>query len=125
MILFINLYNVCHITKMYNPFSFLGTDKSKDDVKRENDMICNEYECSQTEYKRFRAVIDQLGREYEQSKDFDMFRRYGLLKGMIKRTILHMKMNDERSTEVGGAMIDSEVKKREELRRRSEKLLSK
>jgi hypothetical protein len=42
--------------------------------------------------------VNTLQGDYERSKDFDPLRRYGLLKGMIKRTILHFKLNDDKVT---------------------------
>ena len=59
-----------------------------------------------------------MATEYEQSKDFDLFRRYGILKGMIKRSIMHLKVAKEGSetSNVDGSAairINEEKKKRE------------
>ena len=55
----------------------------------------NESMCLQEEHKRLRGVMEQLDREYEESKDTDVIRRYGMLKGMIKRSVLHIKISQE------------------------------
>ena len=39
--------------------------------------------------------MEQMSREYEDSKDLDFIRRYALLKGMIKRTIMHLKLQNQ------------------------------
>jgi len=38
-------------------------------------------------------VIDQMAREYEAAKDVDVFRRYGMLKRTVKRTIMHLRLH--------------------------------
>ena len=57
-----------------------GPEKPKDDVRRVHEIVC--YECRQahSEYKRLRTVVDQLAREYDESKDLDFVRRYTALK---------------------------------------------
>ena len=70
----------------------------------------------QKEYKRLRAVVDQLEREYEESKDVDMLRRYGMLKGMIKRSVMHLKVSAEENKQVQIAC----GKQKEENRKREE-----
>jgi hypothetical protein len=71
------------------------TSSSKGDVRRENELLCAELESLQRELKKLKQVTEQLTRDYEESKDFDPLRRYEKLKGMIKRTILHLKLNPD------------------------------
>lgn len=71
------------------------TPQSKDDVKKESERLFTELDTLTREYKRLRQVVEQLGREYEESKDYDPVRRYEKLKGMVKRTIMHLRVNQE------------------------------
>jgi hypothetical protein len=74
-------------------------------------------ECSQAqEYKRLRGVVEQLSREYEDSKEVDVIRRYGMLKGMIKRSVLHLKLTgaDDPNHVPTCAKAKEENRKREE-----------
>jgi len=47
-----------------------------------------------------RQVIDQMAREYEAAKDLDVFRRYGMLKRTVKRTIMHLRLHQNSSVSV-------------------------
>ena len=71
------------------------TDKTKDDTRRVNELLFTELENLQREYKRERQVVEQLTKDYEESKDYDPVRRYEKLKVMVKRTIMHFKVNSE------------------------------
>ncbi|XP_064607525.1 uncharacterized protein LOC135472010 isoform X2 [Liolophura sinensis] len=80
------------------------TPQSKDDVKKESERLFTELDSLTREYKRLRQVVEQLGREYEESKDYDPVRRYEKLKGMVKRTIMHLRVTqEEQGTSPGGA----------------------
>ena len=70
------LYSCVEIFKLnlgwiLTPFSygiFTGVEKPKDDVRRANEVLCAECAKAQEEYKRLKGVVDQLNREYEDSK---------------------------------------------------------
>ena len=49
-------------------------------MRKVHEIVCNECRQAQSEYKRLRTVVDQLAREYDQSKDLDFVRRYTALK---------------------------------------------
>lgn len=63
-----------------------------------------------------RSVIDQLSKEYEDSKDVDVFRRYAILKGMIKRCIMHLTLSNDEQVQphLTNPRIVEEMKKKEE-----------
>ena len=97
-----------------------ATEKPLDDARRLNEQLSGECNQVQDEYKRLRGVIDQLSREYETSKDLDLFRRYGMLKGMIKRSVLHLKLSNEDKNHAQSAVAGQRQK--EEQRKREEHL---
>ncbi|OWF49580.1 uncharacterized protein LOC110451523 [Mizuhopecten yessoensis] len=68
---------------------------SKDDVRKENELLWTELDSLQREHKKLKQVVEQLARDYEESKYFDPLRRYEKMKGMIKRTILHLRLNQD------------------------------
>ncbi|WAQ97062.1 hypothetical protein MAR_029752 [Mya arenaria] len=71
----------------------------RDDVRRENEQISAELDTLGREHKKLKQIVEQLTRDYEDSKSYDPLRRYERLKGMIKRTIMHLKLNpDEPNT---------------------------
>jgi len=80
---------------------------SREGARREHEALSSELEALTREHKKLRQVVDQLARDYEDSKDYDPVRRYEKLKGMIKRTIMHVKLNPDEplathDTGVGG-----------------------
>ena len=52
------------------------------------------------------------------SQDVDFFRRYGMMKGMIKRSVLHLKLGNEDTSQVQV----SAGKQKEDMRKREERL---
>ncbi|XP_061180987.1 uncharacterized protein LOC133189611 [Saccostrea echinata] len=70
--------------------------QDKENIRKTHEQLCMELNSLQREYKHVRQVVYTLQQDYERSKDFDPLRRYGLLKGMIKRTILHFKLNEDK-----------------------------
>lgn len=70
--------------------------QDKENIRTVHEQLCKELSSLQRDYKHVRQVVDTLQQDYERSKDFDPLRRYGLLKGMIKRTILHFKLNEDK-----------------------------
>lgn len=106
----------------------LGLDKSKDEVRKENDVLLSEYDQLEQEYKKLKGAIEQLQREYEQSKEYDFVRRYPLLKGMIKRMVVHLKLSADQNQQGSGGQIGGLVNAckeyanaKEKLKRREEK----
>ena len=95
---------------------FPASDRPKDDVRRANELLCNEFTSVSEEHKRLKVVVDQISREYEESKDVDFFRRYGILKGMIKRCVLHLKLrnDDHNQAQYTCGKQKEEMRKREE-----------
>ena len=75
-----------------NPLTESGGAKGK--WRRENEKLCEDSECLQIQCKNYRDVIEQLERDYEASKELDIFRRYSRLKTMIRRTIMHVRMEN-------------------------------
>lgn len=75
-----------------------GSD-AKDDARRANDQLYAELTQAQDDMKRLRQAVDQMTREYETSKDVDVFRRYGQLKRVIKRAIMHLKLHQTSTTD--------------------------
>ncbi|XP_060556181.1 uncharacterized protein LOC132716869 isoform X1 [Ruditapes philippinarum] len=72
---------------------------AKEDAKRENEQLCAEIDSLGREIKKLKQIVDHLSRDYEDSKGYDPLRRYEKLKGMIKRTIMHLRLNpDEPNT---------------------------
>ncbi|CAD5123621.1 DgyrCDS11952 [Dimorphilus gyrociliatus] len=93
-----------------------GIDRVKEEARKQNEQLNQECSLVQSEYKRMKSVIDQLSKEYEESKDIDVFRRYAILKGMIKRCIMHLTLsNDEQvQSQLANTRIQEEMKKKEE-----------
>ena len=60
-----------------------------------------------------RYIVDQLRREYYDSKEVDYFRRYNMMKGMIKRSVMHVKLKND-DTPLPG----SDIRLKEEWRKR-------
>lgn len=75
---------------------------SREDVKRENELLSQDLDNLQRDYKTLKQAVEQLERDYEDSKDFDPLRRYEKLKGMIKRTILHFKLKQNENGTTSG-----------------------
>ena len=75
---------------------YAGGD-GKDDARRLNDQLVAELNTAQDDMKRLRQAIDQMAREYEAAKDVDVFRRYGILKRTVKRTIMHLRLHQNSS----------------------------
>lgn len=65
---------------------------TKDDLRRDNERLCADIETLSREYKKFRQIVEQLRQDYEISKEYDPLRRYDRLKGMVKRTVMHVKL---------------------------------
>ena len=68
---------------------------SKDNARKENELLCSELDNLQREQKKLKQIVEQLARDYEESKGYDPIRRYERLKGMIKRTIMHLRLNPD------------------------------
>jgi len=75
-----------------------GSD-CRDDARRLNEQLVSELNGAQEDMKRLRQAIDQMAREYEAAKDVDVFRRYGLLKRTVKRTIMHLRLQQTNSND--------------------------
>src|SRR6218665_3026249 len=73
----------------------LRVASDRDDVRRANEQLSVDCGQAQEELKRLRQAVEQMAREYEDSKELDFIRRYGVLKRMIKRTIMHLKLSNE------------------------------
>lgn len=101
------------------------SDKSKDDTRRVNEILFTELENLQREYKRERQVVEQLTKDYEESKDYDPVRRYEKLKVMVKRTIMHFKVNSEEQIKGAAAAAANQGTQAEALKRCEEKYSSK
>ncbi|KAK7112744.1 hypothetical protein V1264_012145 [Littorina saxatilis] len=67
-----------------------------DEVRKENEALSTELEAAQREHKKLRQVVEQLSRDYEEAKDLDPLRRYTRLKGMAKRTVLHLRLDPDK-----------------------------
>jgi len=63
---------------------------------RLHDRLTSEYANVMSEYQHLRRVIDQLRRDYDESKEFDCFRRYARLKRMIKRSVIHLRLQSSK-----------------------------
>ena len=97
-----------------------GAEPQKDELRKLHDRLCQECNSAQDEYKRLRGVIEQLSREYEDSKEIDFFRRYGMLKAMIKRSIMHLTLSkDDRNHVLIG---NTAAREKEEQKKRDERL---
>ncbi|XP_076458221.1 uncharacterized protein LOC143291956 [Babylonia areolata] len=71
-------------------------DIATDEVRRENEALSVELEAAQREHKKLRQVVEQLAREYDEAKELDPVRRYQRLKGMAKRTVLHLRLDPDK-----------------------------
>ena len=105
---------------------------SKDDVRKENELLCSELDNLHREQKKLRQIVEQLARDYEDSKAFDPIRRYERLKSMTKRTIMHLRLNPDEPSSAQGTGIGGLVQgckdysyQLESARRREEKYSSK
>ncbi|XP_013402789.1 uncharacterized protein LOC106168312 [Lingula anatina] len=78
--------------------------EGQSEVRRETEQLCNDLEATQQDYKKFRLLVEQLHREYVESKELDFFRRYRQLKSMIKRTVTHLRLSN------GGDALSSGLK---------------
>ncbi|XP_014789061.1 uncharacterized protein LOC106882793 [Octopus bimaculoides] len=96
-------------------------EKNKDETRRMNEVLFLELETLQREYKRSRQVVEQLTKDYEESKDLDPVRRYEKLKVMVKRTIMHFKVNSEEQIKEAAAAAACQGTQAEALKRRGEK----
>ncbi|KAK7493328.1 hypothetical protein BaRGS_00015454, partial [Batillaria attramentaria] len=67
-----------------------------EEVRRENEALSTELETAQREHKKLRQVVEQLSRDYDESKELDPLRRYQRLKGMAKRTVLHLRLDPDK-----------------------------
>ena len=109
-----------HIISNFNTSIFSGYEPQKDEMRKLHDRLCQECNSSHDEYKRLRGVIEQLSREYEDSKEIDFFRRYGMLKAMIKRSIMHLTLSkDDKSIVLIG---NTAAREKEEQKKRDERL---
>ena len=72
-----------------------GERAIKDDARKENEQLCAEIDSLGRDHKKLKQIVDQLSRDYEESKAFDPLRRYERLKGMVKRTIMHLRLNPD------------------------------
>ena len=104
---------------------YTGAD-GKDDARRLNEQLVSELNAAQDDMKRLRQAIDQMAREYEDAKDVDVFRRYGLLKRTVKRTIMHLRLHQNSSDDQSSAAAAAAGKTRskDELRKRNDHLNS-
>lgn len=105
---------------------------SKDDARKENEVLCIELDNLHREQKKLKQIVEQLARDYEESKGFDPIRRYERLKGMIKRTIMHLRLNPDEPSSAQGPGIGGLAQgckdysyQLESARRREEKYSSK
>ena len=94
--LFLNINKICFLYHKTGKTLNQERGQDKENIRTVHEQLCKELNSLQREYKHVRQVVDALHQDYERSKDFDPLRRYGLLKGMIKRTILHFKLNDDK-----------------------------
>ncbi|KAL4240643.1 hypothetical protein ACF0H5_001434 [Mactra antiquata] len=104
----------------------------KDDIRKENEQLSAEVDSLSRDHKKLKQIIEHLERDYEESKAYDPLRRYEKLKGMVKRTIMHLRLNpDEPNTiqNVGLAGLVQGCKdfshQAESARRREDKYSSK
>ena len=107
-----------------------GGDGGKDDVRRLNEQLVLELNAAQDDMKRLRQAIDQMAREYETAKEVDVFRRYGLLKRTVKRTIMHLRLqqnngDDQNSVAAAAAAGAGKTRTKDELRKRTDHINSK
>ena len=95
-----------------------GVWRPRDDLRRLNEQLCWECESAREQHRRLKETVDNLKREYEASKDVDVFRRYKLLKGMIKRSVTHVRLR----TDEGAGQTLSTAKQRQEMKRNEEQV---
>ena len=104
----------------------------KDDVRKENELLCAELDNLQREQKKLKQIVEQLSMDYEASKTFDPLRRYERLKRMIKRTTMHLRLNLDEPNSTQGPGVGGLIQgckdysyQLESARRREEKYFSK
>ena len=100
----------------------VGAD-GKDDARRLNEQLVSELNTAHDDMKRLRQAIDQMAREYEAAKELDVFRRYGMLKRAVKRTIMHLRLHQNNCDDQGSAVVvftsASKTRTKDELRKRT------
>ena len=101
----------------------------KDDARRLNDQLMSELNSAQDDMKRLRQAIDQMAREYEAAKDVDVFRRYGMLKRTVKRTIMHLRLHqnscdDQTMVVVTAGPSSGKARTKDEQRKRTDHINS-
>lgn len=67
-----------------------------------NAAAIEEYKRVYDDVERLRRVVLALKGEYEDSKQYEMFRRYRHLKGMIKRTVMYVRLGTAPDEVSGG-----------------------
>lgn len=104
----------------------------KDDTRKENEQLCAEIDSLGRDHKKLKQIVEHLTRDYEDSKGYDPLRRYEKLKGMVKRTIMHLKLNPDEPNMVQNIGLGGLVQgcrdfshQAESARRREEKYSSK
>jgi len=108
---------------------YTGGD-GRDDARRLNEQLMSELNAAQDDMKRLRQAIDQMAREYEAAKDVDVFRRYGMLKRTVKRTIMHLRLHQNNSSEehnstaAAAACNSSKTRTKDDIRRRNDHINS-
>ncbi|XP_046378987.1 uncharacterized protein [Haliotis cracherodii] len=85
----------CNRRDSENGSASVADRTSRDEARRENEQLSAEVEGAQREYKKLKQVVEHLTRDYEASKDFDPLRRYKKMKGMVKRTVLHLRLDPD------------------------------
>lgn len=105
---------------------------AKEDARKENEQLCAEIDSLGRDHKKLKQIVEHLSRDYEESKGYDPLRRYEKIKGMVKRTVMHLRLNpDEPNTiqsfGVGGLMQGCKdfSHQAESARRREDKYSSK
>jgi len=71
-----------------------------------------------------RQAIDQMAREYEAAKDVDVFRRYGMLKRIVKRTVMHLRLRQNSSDDQNTTTSASKTRTKDDLRKRTDHINS-
>ena len=104
----------------------------KDGAKKENERLCNELDTLHREQKKLKQVVEQLATDYEESKQYDPLRRYKRMKGIVKRTVMHFRLNPDQPDSAEGLGTGGLVQnyrthsyQLESARRREEKYSSK
>nr|CAH8863710.1 unnamed protein product [Trichobilharzia regenti]CAH8863712.1 unnamed protein product [Trichobilharzia regenti] len=66
----------------------------EDPARTEFKRLKLENECLTSEWKQIRKILEQLQTDYETSRPLDPLRRYKSLQGMIKRIVMHIRINE-------------------------------